>query len=80
MLVPVVKKTEYQLNYMIGDLLCLLDTRGTMRSDIRCPEGKLGVDIKKDLSVETELMITLLSYEGEEMVVAAKISANDTAD
>ena len=81
MMVPEVMKTEYQLNYMIGDFLFLLDKKGIMRGDIRCPESKLGDDIKAELENAGEMMITILSAEGEEMVVAAKVSTvKDTED
>ena len=81
MMVPEVMKTEYQLNYMIGDFLFLLDKKVIMRGDIRCPESKLGDDIKAELENAGEMMITILSAEGEEMVVAAKVSTvKDTED
>ena len=76
MLVPEVKRTEYQLNYMLGEFLALLDNNGRMRGDIRCPEDKLGDDIKNGMENDCEMMVTVLSAEGEEMVVAAKVTTN----
>jgi len=71
--VPVVKRADYQLIDISDDLyLSLMMDSGDLRDDIRLPDGDLGNEIKNKFENNEDLLLTVLSAMGEEMVVATK--------
>lgn len=71
--VPVVKRNDYQLIDITDDgyLSLMMDT-GDVREDIKIPDGDLGNEIRTKFEEHADLLLTVLSAMGEEMVVATK--------
>lgn len=71
--VPVVKRADYQLIDISDDsFLSLMMESGDLRDDIKVPEGDIGTEIKTKFENGEDLLLTVLSAMGHEMVVATK--------
>ncbi|XP_042236718.1 eukaryotic translation initiation factor 5A-like [Homarus americanus] len=71
--VPVVKRADYQLIDISDDgFLSLMMESGDLRDDIKIPEGDVGAEIKSKFENGEDLLLTVLSAMGQEMVVATK--------
>jgi len=72
--VPVVKRSDLMLCDISDDgfLSLMEDSSGNLRDDIKLPDGDLGVEIKGKFDAHEDLLLTVLSAMGEEMVVATK--------
>ncbi|KAK3785652.1 hypothetical protein RRG08_023907 [Elysia crispata] len=71
--VPIVTRTDYLL-VDAGTFLSLMDEKGHLRYDIRCPDGDLGDALRTKLASNTDeaLAVTVLGAMGEEMVLDLK--------
>jgi translation initiation factor 5A len=76
--VPNVTRTEYQLLDVTNDdppFLCLLDSTGAEKNDIRLPDGELGKQIKDQFENGKDLTISVIKAMGEEACVGSKENA-----
>ncbi|GFN76090.1 eukaryotic translation initiation factor 5a [Plakobranchus ocellatus] len=71
--VPIVTRTDYLL-VDSGTFLSLMDEKGYLRTDIRCPDGDLGDIVQTKLASDADeaIAVTVLSAMGEEMVLEVK--------
>ncbi|GFR73310.1 eukaryotic translation initiation factor 5A [Elysia marginata] len=71
--VPIVTRTDYLL-VDAGTFLSLMDEKGHLRGDIRCPDGDLGDAIRSKLQANADetVAVTILDAMGEEMVFEVK--------
>merc|ERR1712150_414645 len=72
MLVPNVKRQDYQLIGLDDDFLSLMDDNGDTRDDLKCPDDEVGNEIREAIDNEKEILVTSLSAVGEEAVIATK--------
>ncbi|PVU98841.1 hypothetical protein BB559_001240 [Furculomyces boomerangus] len=72
--VPNVRREEYSLINIDDGFLNLMDSEGSMKDDIRLPEGDLGNQITADFDSGKELNVTVLMAMNEEAVVSYKES------
>ncbi|RUS80057.1 hypothetical protein EGW08_012174 [Elysia chlorotica] len=71
--VPIVTRTDYLL-VDAGTFLSLMDEKGHLRYDIRCPDGDLGDAVRTKLAsnADEDIIVTVLGAMGEEMVLELK--------
>jgi translation initiation factor 5A len=70
--VPNVKRSEYSLMDMDGEFASLLDDAGTVKSDLKLPEGELGADIRAAHEAGKEVTVAVISAMGEEAILGFK--------
>merc|ERR1712108_13944 len=71
--VPIVKRADYQLIDIMEDgFVSLLLPDGSTKENLRLPDGELGDKIKADFDAEKDILVSVLSAMGEEMIVASK--------
>jgi len=78
MLVPNVKRQDYQLIALDDGYLSLMNDAGDIRDDLKCPDDEVGNEIREAIDNEKEILVTSLSAVGEEAVIATK--ANTAID
>ncbi|KAL5014060.1 hypothetical protein ScPMuIL_008330 [Solemya velum] len=75
MQVPKVTRHDYQLADMSDDgFLDLMADNGSMKNDIKVPEGDLGKEIKDRIANEDFNCVTVLTSMGSECVISIKSS------
>jgi len=74
--VPNVTRTDLQLMDINDDYLTLMKDDGTLREDLKVPEGELGNQLRAEFDIGRELICTVLKALTDEVVVAIK---NNTA-
>jgi len=69
---PIVKRKEYQVTFLDGDFINMLDDNNEEKSDLRLPEGELGKKIVELMDADKTVIVTVLSAMGKEAVIDAK--------
>jgi len=70
---PFVIRKEYQLSYIDGDALVLLDDNGEEKRDLDMPkEGELAKTIKDKEELGIEMIVTVISACSQEKVIEVK--------
>ncbi|GAW01723.1 eukaryotic translation initiation factor 5A-2 [Lentinula edodes] len=73
--VPHVRRNEYQLIDIEGDgFMNLMTADGTLKSDVKVPEGDIGKAIQEDHEQGKEILVTIVSSMGEEQAIQHKLS------
>jgi len=70
--VPNVSRTEYQLSYIDDEFLNLIRPDGSEKSDVKVPDGDLGVKIKEYEEAGTDILVTIIAAMGEEAAISVK--------
>ncbi|KAI9208902.1 translation protein SH3-like domain-containing protein [Polychytrium aggregatum] len=71
--VPNVSRIEYTLIDITDDgFLSLMTSDGSMKEDVKVPEGDVGSDLSRDFADGKELIVCVISAMGEEMCVSFK--------
>jgi len=70
--VPNVKRKDLQLIGMEDGFLSLMDDGGDTRDDLKCPEGDIGDEIRAAVDSDRDILCTVLTACGEEVVIACK--------
>uniref|UniRef100_A0A3Q3J1F4 Translation initiation factor 5A C-terminal domain-containing protein n=2 Tax=Monopterus albus TaxID=43700 RepID=A0A3Q3J1F4_MONAL len=70
--VPNIKRMEFQLIGIQEGYLSLLEDNGSVREDLKIPEGDLGKEIVLKYEAGEEMMITVLSALNEEAAIGIK--------
>ncbi|KAM0683872.1 translation initiation factor eIF5A [Mitosporidium daphniae] len=70
--VPNVTRAEYTLLNIDSNYLSLMEPSGDTKDDIKLPEGELGEKITEDFNNGKELLISVVSAMGEELVMSYK--------
>ncbi|ORX89544.1 eukaryotic translation initiation factor 5A-2 [Basidiobolus meristosporus CBS 931.73] len=70
--VPNVSRNEYSLIDIDGGFLSLMLNDGSMKDDVKQPEGELGDKLEEDFNEGKELLVTVISAMGEEAVISYK--------
>jgi len=74
MSVPNVKRIEYSLIDIDNDgYVSLMDDSSDTRSDIKLPEGELGIEIKTKFENGDAIKVTVLKALGEEAIMSYKM-------
>jgi len=70
--VPIIKRTEYRLLDIDGptELLSLMGEDGNIRDDLKIPEGENGEEIRFNFGNGAEVVCTVQSACGEELVIS----------
>merc|ERR1712146_878673 len=73
--VPNVSKHEYQLIDISDEgFMSLMDDDGTMKEDLKVPDGEVGEQIREKFDDGDELLITTQSAMGHEQAMSFKVS------
>ncbi|ODV61676.1 translation initiation factor eIF5A [Ascoidea rubescens DSM 1968] len=75
MLVPIVKRNEYQLIDIDDGYLSLMDSEGETKDDVKLPESDLGQKLEADFDDGKDLSVTIISAMGEEACISYKESS-----
>jgi len=71
--VPEVTRQEFSLMDITDDGFCsLMKDDGSVKDDLKVPEGELGQDIRSQFADGKELTVTVLSALGAEHIVSVK--------
>lgn len=70
--VPNVKREEYQLIDIDDGFLSLMSPDGSLKDDVKVPEGELGDKIQDEFDEGKELIVTILMSMEEEAAIAYK--------
>ncbi|KAE8310951.1 hypothetical protein BDV41DRAFT_543112 [Aspergillus transmontanensis] len=70
--VPNVLRTEYQFSYTDDNMLYLLTSDGSEKSDVHVPNGEIGDKISEFEEAGLEAIITVMSAMGEEAAIAIR--------
>ena len=77
MQVPNVDRKEYQLTDVTAEGFCaLMDDEGTVREDLKLPEGELGQKIKEEFEDGKDINVAVLSAMGTDQIMDYKIEKN----
>lgn len=77
MQVPYVTRSEYQLIDITQEgFCCLMDDTGSIREDLRLPDGDLGQQIIESSDDGKDINVAVLSAMGIEQIVDMKIEKN----
>ena len=60
--VPNVSRTEYQLSYIDDEFLSLIRPDGSEKSDVKVPEGELGVKIREYEEAGTDIRTSTYTF------------------
>ncbi|XP_071805615.1 eukaryotic translation initiation factor 5A-1-like [Asterias amurensis] len=72
MMVPHVKREDYQVIGVWDGSMNLLDNKGVVKNFVSLPEGELGIEIQARFEAEEDIMVTVMSALDEEVVVGLK--------
>merc|ERR1711915_143614 len=73
MMVPNVKRTEFQLLDISEDgFMSLLLSSGDTKDDCKVPDGEVGDKIRAEFEADKSLIVTLVEAMGEEMCISFK--------
>ncbi|XP_076013525.1 eukaryotic translation initiation factor 5A-1-like [Genypterus blacodes] len=72
--VPLTLRKDFTVMDVSDGYLQLMDDEGSIREDLKLPEGVLGVEIDRRFNNDEVVMVTVLKALNEEHVVAAKSS------
>jgi len=70
--VPNVTRLDFQLVDIEDGFVHLMHDNGTIREDLKVPEGDLGDQIQAEFAAQREILCTVLKACGIEMVIAYK--------
>ncbi|KAB8252518.1 eukaryotic elongation factor 5A hypusine, DNA-binding OB fold-domain-containing protein [Aspergillus flavus] len=70
--IPYVYRNEYLLVNIDEGFLNLANQDGTMKDDVKVPDGGLGQQIEQDFEAGTDLLIAVISAMGEEQAVSVR--------
>ncbi|KAK9764919.1 translation initiation factor eIF5A [Basidiobolus ranarum] len=70
--VPNVSRNEFSLIDIDGGFLSLMMADGSMKDDVKQPEGDLGNKMEEEFNEGKELLVTVIAAMGEEAVVSYK--------
>lgn len=70
--VPNVFRQEYALLNIDDDFLSLMLADGSMKDDVKLPEGELGEKLEGEFDEGKELIVTVVSSMGEEQALSYK--------
>ncbi|RAQ57544.1 gibberellin 3-beta hydroxylase [Aspergillus flavus] len=70
--IPHVYRNEYMLVNIDEGFLNLANQDGTMKDDVKVPDGGLGQQIEQDFEAGTDLLIAVISAMGEEQAVSVR--------
>lgn len=70
--VPNVSRQEYALLNIDDGFLSLMLADGSMKDDVKLPEGELGEKLEEEFEEGKELIVTVVSSMGEEHALAYK--------
>jgi translation initiation factor 5A len=70
--VPRVVRKDFQLCDIDGDHLSLMNEDGSMKEDVKVPEGELGDEIRAKFGNEDQWLVTVIAAMGEEAAIAIK--------
>jgi len=70
--VPNVTRAEYQLLDIEDAFLFLITADGDIKDDVKVPDGDLGEKIQSDFDDGKDVIISIISAEGEENVISHK--------
>lgn len=67
-----VTRAEYQLLDIEDAFLFLITADGDIKDDVKVPDGDLGEKIQSDFDDGKDVIISIISAEGEENVISHK--------
>lgn len=70
--VPNVSRQEYALLNIDDGFLSLMLADGSMKDDVKLPEGELGEKLEEEFDEGKELVVTVVSSMGEEQALSYK--------
>lgn len=70
--VPNVKREEYQLIDIDDGFLSLMSPDGSLKDDVKVPEGELGDKIQEEFDEGKDLIVTILMSMEEEAAISYK--------
>ncbi|KAM4625681.1 eukaryotic translation initiation factor 5A-2 isoform 1-T5 [Polymixia lowei] len=70
--VPIVTRTDYQVIGLNEGFMSLMHDDGSVREDLRLPDGDLGKDIVQKVEFDDQFMVTVQKSMEEESVVSTK--------
>ncbi|ORY02081.1 eukaryotic translation initiation factor 5A-2 [Basidiobolus meristosporus CBS 931.73] len=70
--VPNVTRQEYSLINIDDGFLSLMLNDGSMKDDVKQPEGELGDKMEEEFNEGKEILVTVISAMGEEAVISYK--------
>eukprot|EP01007_Sphenomonas_quadrangularis_P003883 NODE_865_length_1124_cov_712.561860_g705_i0.p1 GENE.NODE_865_length_1124_cov_712.561860_g705_i0~~NODE_865_length_1124_cov_712.561860_g705_i0.p1 ORF type:complete len:156 (-),score=69.52 NODE_865_length_1124_cov_712.561860_g705_i0:571-1038(-) len=76
MLCPNVTRKEYQVTDVHDGYVNLLDDDGVEKNDLKIPTGDVGEQMVKQFEAGTDLVVTVISSMGEQMIMQVKENTN----
>jgi translation initiation factor 5A len=71
--VPNIERSEYAVNYIDDDGFCsLMGESGTIREDLKCPEGDAGETLHKNYDSGNECSVVVLKAMGIEQIITSR--------